>query len=98
MIAELVSTDDGYASAKARKEVLGMEVKSLSISGAKAKKRSAKKSWIQAVAAVSEEHAIAMAATIQADTRLPEKHGTIGVDLDGDGDQSDEWRADQQSH
>ena len=38
VIAELVSTDDGYASAKARKEVLGMGVKHISISGAKGKK------------------------------------------------------------
>ena len=38
VIAELVSTDDGYASAKGRKEVLSMGVKQISISGAKGKK------------------------------------------------------------
>ncbi len=40
VISELISTDDGYASAKGRKEVLGMGVKQISISGAKGKKLS----------------------------------------------------------
>jgi len=38
VVADLVSTDDGYASAKGRKEVLAMKVKNISISGAKGKK------------------------------------------------------------
>lgn len=45
VIAELVSTDDGYASAKGRNEVLGMKVKHLSISGAKGKKLTALNDW-----------------------------------------------------
>ena len=45
VIAELVSTDDGYASAKARKEVLGMGVKDISISGAKGKKLTDPGDW-----------------------------------------------------
>ena len=38
IVPNLVSTDDGYASAKGRDEVLGMGVKVISISGAKGKK------------------------------------------------------------
>lgn len=38
VIADLVSTDDGYASAKGRDEILAMKVKDISISGAKGKK------------------------------------------------------------
>ena len=38
VIADLVSTDDGYASAKGRNEILAMMVKDISISGAKGKK------------------------------------------------------------
>lgn len=38
VIADLVSTDDGYASAKGRTEILAMKVKDISISGAKGKK------------------------------------------------------------
>jgi len=41
VIAELVSTDDGYASANGRDEVLGMGVKDISISRAKGKKLTA---------------------------------------------------------
>jgi len=37
VVAELVSTDDGYASAKGRKEVLDMGVKEIGISGPKAR-------------------------------------------------------------
>jgi IS5 family transposase len=43
--AALVSTDDGYASAKGRDEVLGMKVKAISISGAKGKKLTALDDW-----------------------------------------------------
>ena len=42
---EWVSTDDGYASAKGRDEVLGMGVGDLSISGAKGKKLTALEDW-----------------------------------------------------
>jgi len=45
VVAELVSTDDGYASAKGRDELLGMEVKILSISGAKGKKLTDPQDW-----------------------------------------------------
>jgi len=45
VIAELVSTDDGYASAKGRDEVLGMKVKAISISGAKGKKLTDDEDW-----------------------------------------------------
>ena len=45
VIAELVSTDDGYASAKGRKEVLSMGVKQISISGAKGKKLTTPEDW-----------------------------------------------------
>ena len=41
-----VSTDDGYASAKGRTEVLGLGVKILSISGAKGKKLTAPGDWV----------------------------------------------------
>jgi hypothetical protein len=45
VIPELVSTDDGYASAKGRAEVKGMGVKDVSISGAKGKKLTASDDW-----------------------------------------------------
>lgn len=45
VVAEWVSTDDGYASAKGRHEVLGMGVKDISISGAKGKKLTTPGDW-----------------------------------------------------
>ena len=45
VVAEWVSTDDGYASAKGRVEVLGMGVKDISISGAKGKKLTPPGDW-----------------------------------------------------
>jgi hypothetical protein len=45
VVAEWVSTDDGYASAKGRDEVLGMGVKDISISGAKGKKLTNPGDW-----------------------------------------------------
>ena len=45
VIAQLVSTDDGYASAKGRDELLEMGVKTISISGAKGKKLTAPQDW-----------------------------------------------------
>jgi len=45
VIAELVSTDDGYASAKGRDELLGMGVKDISISGAKGRKLTDELDW-----------------------------------------------------
>ncbi|MBW1860173.1 MAG: transposase [Deltaproteobacteria bacterium] len=45
VIAELVSSDDGYASGKGRDEVLGMKVKDISISGAKGKKLTDETDW-----------------------------------------------------
>ncbi|MDA0348617.1 MAG: transposase [Verrucomicrobia bacterium] len=45
VIAELVSTDDGYASAKGRGQLLKMGVKILSISGAKGKKLTDPQDW-----------------------------------------------------
>jgi hypothetical protein len=45
VVAELVSTDDGYASANGRDEVLGMGVKAISISGAKGKKLTTLEDW-----------------------------------------------------
>jgi len=45
VVAELVSTDDGYASAKGRDEVLGIGVKDISISGAKGKKLTTLEDW-----------------------------------------------------
>ena len=45
VIAELVSTDDGYASAKGRDELRDMEVKDISISGAKGKKLTTPEEW-----------------------------------------------------
>jgi hypothetical protein len=45
VIAELVSTDDGYASTKGRDELRDMEVKDISISGAKGKKLTALEDW-----------------------------------------------------
>ena len=45
VIAELVSSDDGYASAKGRDELLKMGVKSVSISGAKGKKLTDPEDW-----------------------------------------------------
>ena len=45
VIAALVSTDDGYASARGRDEVLDMGVKHISISGSKGKKLSTAEDW-----------------------------------------------------
>jgi len=45
VVAELVSTDDGYASAKGRGEVLAMGVKDVSISGAKGKRLTEPDDW-----------------------------------------------------
>ena len=45
VIADWVSTDDGYASAKGRDDVLAMKVKDISISGAKGKKLTAPGDW-----------------------------------------------------
>ncbi|VAX32337.1 hypothetical protein MNBD_NITROSPINAE05-370 [hydrothermal vent metagenome] len=45
VLAQQVSTDDGYASAKGRQEVLETGVKILSISGAKGKKLTALEDW-----------------------------------------------------
>ncbi len=45
VIAQLVSTDDGYASAKGRDELLEMGVKTISISGAKGKKLTDPEDW-----------------------------------------------------
>jgi hypothetical protein len=43
--ADIVSTDDGYASAKGRDEVLSMGVKMISISGSKGKKLTDPEDW-----------------------------------------------------
>jgi hypothetical protein len=45
VVADLVSTDDGYASAKGRDEILAMNVKNISISGAKGKKITDSEDW-----------------------------------------------------
>jgi IS5 family transposase len=45
VIAELVSTDDGYASANGKSEVLDMGVKAISISGSKGKKLTEAEDW-----------------------------------------------------
>ena len=45
VVAELVSTDDGYASAKGRSAVLAMGVKDISISGAKGKRLTDPDDW-----------------------------------------------------
>ena len=45
MIAALISTDDGYASAKGRDELRDMGVKDISISGAKGKKLTDPDDW-----------------------------------------------------
>jgi hypothetical protein len=45
VVPELVSTDDGYASAKGRAALLDMGVKDVSISGAKGKKITAPDDW-----------------------------------------------------
>lgn len=45
VVAELVSTDDGYASEKGRKELQDMGVKIVSISGAKGKKLTTQMDW-----------------------------------------------------
>jgi IS5 family transposase len=45
VMAQLVSTDDGYASANGRDELLCMGVKDLSISGAKGKKLTDPEAW-----------------------------------------------------
>jgi IS5 family transposase len=46
VIAELVSTDDGYASAKGRDDVRAMGVTTISISGAKGKKITDPEDWV----------------------------------------------------
>ena len=43
--AELVSSDDGYASAEGRKEVLAMKVNDISISGSKGRKLTDESDW-----------------------------------------------------
>ncbi len=45
VVAELVSTDDGYASAKGRDKLLEMGVNNISISGAKGKKLTTLEQW-----------------------------------------------------
>ena len=45
IVAELVSTDDGYASAAGRNKILGMGVKYLSISGFKGRKLTTSENW-----------------------------------------------------
>jgi len=45
VVPDLVSTDDGYASARGRDEVLGMGVKNISISGTKGKKLTDPDKW-----------------------------------------------------
>jgi len=45
VLADIVSTDDGYASAKGRDEVLSMGVKIISISGSKGKKLTSLEDW-----------------------------------------------------
>ena len=45
VVADLVSTDDGYASAKGRDELLALGVKAVSISGAKGKKLTTLEDW-----------------------------------------------------
>jgi hypothetical protein len=45
IVAEWVSTDDGYASAKGRDAVLGMGIENISISGAKGKKLTTPDDW-----------------------------------------------------
>jgi hypothetical protein len=45
VVAELVSTDDGYASAKGRDKLLEMGVNNISISGAKGKKLTTLEEW-----------------------------------------------------
>ena len=45
VVAGLVSTDDGYASAQGRDDLRGMGVKDISISGAKGKKLTALQDW-----------------------------------------------------
>jgi len=45
VIASIVSTDDGYASAKGRDKLLELGVKTISISGAKGKKLTASEDW-----------------------------------------------------
>lgn len=45
IIAELISTDDGYASAEGRNKILAMGVDDISISGAKGKKLTDDEAW-----------------------------------------------------
>ena len=45
IVAELVSTDDGYASAAGRNNILDMDVKDLSISGSKGRKLTTSENW-----------------------------------------------------
>lgn len=49
IMAELVSSDDGYASRKGRDELLAMGVKSVSMSGAKGRKLTAPGDWESAL-------------------------------------------------
>ena len=49
VVAELVSSDDGYASAKGRNELLAMGVKAVSISGAKGRKLTDPDDWESAL-------------------------------------------------
>ena len=46
VVPDLVSTDDGYASAKGRDLLLGMKIKDVSISGAKGKKLTDPDKWV----------------------------------------------------
>ena len=45
VVAELVSGDDGYATSKGRDALIGMGVKTVSISGAKGKKQTGEADW-----------------------------------------------------
>ena len=45
VVAELVSGDDGYATSKGRDALVGMGVKTVSISGAKGKKQTGEEDW-----------------------------------------------------
>ncbi len=46
IIAELISTDDGYAPAEGRNKILAMGVDDISISGAKGKKLTDAEDWV----------------------------------------------------
>jgi IS5 family transposase len=49
VVPDLVSTDDGYSSAKGRNDVLGLGVKDISISGSKGKKITPRDDWESSV-------------------------------------------------